>query len=750
MDQREMKEKTEAFKNDIKVKQSFNAVWEKYKKFISLYPFREHPEYIELLTPEKIYTPGAQDYFFLWIEQELKSLGHLKVGNSIIWKNAWNKTNKLKRLLKRVVDNNLSLSEKIDSDWEEISGFDSLIDPYRPSRGRDKSIAKKIVYLYYPDKVLDIFHAEDSEYFTEKLNIDFRKEAINNYKKPYEDLTVGQRFELLNKLILGFKNRSEDFKNWNNDLFVRFLYRTFPFGSTFFSSPMTVAEKKQIKIPRMRFLRYLTKVHPVILLGIVILLIGLYHSLSEREKSPALKRGISTGYTIPEAFRISQNQHLKIRHHTIKLGEAVVLSEVKNATSDEEINLGEVALVLEKKIYPRLPLELHLYALDKMVEELREKIDKETKLERVISIITHYLFKTKRAEAKEMFRPVITAKEGYYAPGAFRLSNIIIKMEGNCFGLSTLYLSLAERLGLPIYGVHTPHHIFVRYDDGKYQRNIETTGWGRRYSDEVYRSGKYSEYDRAFSENNTIYLRNLSKKEYIGMILCGRGDLFREKGDLDNVLADYNMAIELDPKSAWAYVSRGRLYVAKMELEKAWADFNKAIKLDPEITDWATNQNMAKAYVHRGWSYADKGDFNRAIADYTKAIELDPKNVSAYNKRGWVYMEQGNFNRAIADYTKAIELDPKYAVAYNNRGWIYRKQGNLNRAITDFTKAIQINPGYAWAYYNRAWAYAKKENFKQAIADGKKFLELGSNDLNAAAEMRRAVYYYWREQLRKK
>ena len=45
-----------------------------------------------------------------------------------------------------------------------------------------------------------------------------------------------------------------------------------------------------------------------------------------------------------------------------------------------------------------------------------------------------------------------------------------------------------------------------------------------------------------------------------------------KKGDLDGAIADFNRAIELDPKKAGAYTNRGSVRNAKGDLDGAIAD----------------------------------------------------------------------------------------------------------------------------------------------------------------------------------
>ena len=66
-------------------------------------------------------------------------------------------------------------------------------------------------------------------------------------------------------------------------------------------------------------------------------------------------------------------------------------------------------------------------------------------------------------------------------------------------------------------------------------------------------------------------------------------------------------------KLAEAYCSRGIAYAKKREYDRAIADYDKAIDLNPK---------NAKAYYQRGYVYDIKGERDRAMADYKKAMGL--------------------------------------------------------------------------------------------------------------------------------
>ncbi len=188
-----------------------------------------------------------------------------------------------------------------------------------------------------------------------------------------------------------------------------------------------------------------------------------------------------------------------------------------------------------------------------------------------------------------------------------------------------------------------------------------------------------------------------------------------DKGDYDGAIADYNRAIELNPKYASAYNNRGNAKSNKRDYDGAIADYNRAIELDPKY---------AFAYSNRGSAKSNKRDYDGAIADFDRAIELDPKFASAYNNRGYAKSNKRDYDGAIADCNRAIELDPKYAFAYNNRGKAKKSKGDCDGAIADYNRAIELDPKFAIACYNRADAKTNIGDLNGAIADFDRAIEL--------------------------
>jgi serine/threonine-protein kinase len=161
-------------------------------------------------------------------------------------------------------------------------------------------------------------------------------------------------------------------------------------------------------------------------------------------------------------------------------------------------------------------------------------------------------------------------------------------------------------------------------------------------------------------------------------------------GQLDEAIACFKKAIELNPKYANAYNGVGSVLLDhKKDPDGAISWFRKAIALDPMD---------AQFHVHLGNALDDKGKSEEAIASYKKAIELAPRNAAAHHNLAVVLSRKGQKDQAIVHYRKSIEFAPEVAEGHAHLGIALKDKGQLDEAITCFRKAIQLDPKLAGAH----------------------------------------------------
>jgi len=193
------------------------------------------------------------------------------------------------------------------------------------------------------------------------------------------------------------------------------------------------------------------------------------------------------------------------------------------------------------------------------------------------------------------------------------------------------------------------------------------------------------------------------------------GVAWKEAGDLERAIANYDRAIAVDSRFANAYNSRGAALGSKGDLVSALRDFDRAIELNPEL---------GSAYENRGLVLQSRGDLGGAIKDLDEAIRLQPGVGRNYVERASVWDTKGNAARAIDDLSEAIRLDPGREELFVVRGLLWDRQRDTTHSIADYDEAIRLNPKFAAAYNNRCNTWLIKQAYDRAAADCTTALQL--------------------------
>ena len=196
--------------------------------------------------------------------------------------------------------------------------------------------------------------------------------------------------------------------------------------------------------------------------------------------------------------------------------------------------------------------------------------------------------KTPRAKAQAVaqyfFKEILLSSDEDLAdPENFYAHKVLERRQGYCLSLSAIILAVGRRLKLPLHGVGTPRHFFVRYDDGKTRVNIETTEQGRQRSDDFYRKqGVSLEAERA-----GVFLANLTDPQVIGYLLNNEGFIHWARGDATLAEKRFEQALALHPKLVEARINLGVVAGDRGQTKKASSHFTEALKWIPaDATTW--------------------------------------------------------------------------------------------------------------------------------------------------------------------
>ncbi|HEY6408782.1 MAG TPA: tetratricopeptide repeat protein [Ktedonobacteraceae bacterium] len=229
-----------------------------------------------------------------------------------------------------------------------------------------------------------------------------------------------------------------------------------------------------------------------------------------------------------------------------------------------------------------------------------------------------------------------------------------------------------------------------------------------------------------------FYDMNIQLNPRDAMAYSERGDAYYMLEEYERAILDYSYALSLDSTCIPAYSNRGLAYSHLEEYKRAIADFTRAIAL---------NANEVSTYYNRGNAYALLEDYKRAIADYDSVLRRDEGHAIAYYNRGNAYARRKDYKQALDDYSRAIVVDATYLMAYCNRGKVQSLLKNHELAIADYTRAIELDAHLSWTYSSRGEAYCRLKVYRKAIDDLDRALELDDDDASAYSNRGLAHYY---------
>ncbi len=155
--------------------------------------------------------------------------------------------------------------------------------------------------------------------------------------------------------------------------------------------------------------------------------------------------------------------------------------------------------------------------------------------------------------------------------------------------------------------------------------------------------------DHALSDlSAAIGLRPWQKLPYYS-----RSFIYLKKLNYERAVADITTTLKLEPDFAPGYLVRGSLYRNNLnDLSRALNDESKAIELDPKTPF---------AFFERGTTYQQLGDADRAIVDFQAGLALSPGQAEARLRLGMTEWEAGKGDAAIRDLDEAFLRDPRNA-----------------------------------------------------------------------------------------
>jgi len=194
-----------------------------------------------------------------------------------------------------------------------------------------------------------------------------------------------------------------------------------------------------------------------------------------------------------------------------------------------------------------------------------------------------------------------------------------------------------------------------------------------------------------------LALRAFEKGDYDGMIrfleqtlqdesvsadiLYYFGEAYRQMGDYEVAIQNYNDALGVDPSFAPVYLSKALVQKAKNPKADLKQNLNRAISLDPLY---------GEAYLERAKYLFSIHDYQGALDDLNSASEVIPTNPDVYLELAEVNLVLNNPEGALKHAQRSLELDITFLQTYLVLAKAYLANGRLESALEN----VQIYGSY--------------------------------------------------------
>lgn len=174
-----------------------------------------------------------------------------------------------------------------------------------------------------------------------------------------------------------------------------------------------------------------------------------------------------------------------------------------------------------------------------------------------------------------------------------------------------------------------------------------------------------------------VYDTNLQQGQINTLIALYRsGDMLKAEEVCRGLLSTY-------PNSIFVINLLGASLKGQGRLQEALAQFDAAVEVNPDYAD---------AYNNRGVTLQELNRLEEAIASFDKSIELKPDYAEANSNRGLAMQELGRLDDAIASHRRALAINPDYAAAHSNLGNALLLTGQKGEAFECHRKAVALAP----------------------------------------------------------
>ena len=244
---------------------------------------------------------------------------------------------------------------------------------------------------------------------------------------------------------------------------------------------------------------------------------------------------------------------------------------------DSLIELDRAALLISAEEYPSLDVEEYVSLLDELAENSRRRMTADELNDPLLSaeILALHLFREGRFAGN--------SKDYYDARNSF-LNDVIDRGRGIPIALSVLFIEVARRLGIQLYGVGLPGHFLVKYSDTANEVFFDPFNGGKILTEDDCRQ-KVEEMYQGRVPFRSSFLKAFTNKQILSRMLQNLKGVYFNIGELNKALEIIERLLLLNPDSMEEIRDRGLVNFAMKKYAIARPDLEAYLQALPNAQD---------------------------------------------------------------------------------------------------------------------------------------------------------------------
>ncbi len=247
------------------------------------------------------------------------------------------------------------------------------------------------------------------------------------------------------------------------------------------------------------------------------------------------------------------------------------------ARGEASLALDRVVLLLAAEEYPAMQVEEYLAQLDALAEEARQQMTLGEMVDPLecATALAAYLFYEGRFTGN--------SKDYFNARNSF-LNDVMERGSGLPITLSVIFIEVARRLGVKLFGVGMPGHFLVKYSDGEQEVFFDPFNGGRVLTESHCREMIESLYDGRIGFERA-FLNAVTKKQILTRMLQNLKNVYANASDLHKLLSVIERLLILRPDDSLEIRDRGLTSYGLKKYSQARVDLEAYLRRLPQAED---------------------------------------------------------------------------------------------------------------------------------------------------------------------